>query len=87
LKPEIDVNFLLLTDQKECLKRFDERGTKAVLPVNWFRNNPLSQSLYYINDCHSRTKYKLTVRNNKAQDVARVAAKIKILQKRRKPLH
>ena len=82
VKPEIDYNFLLYTNQKVCLKRFDERGTRAVIPSNWFTGKTLSQSLYYINTCHDRTKYKLTVRNNTVKEVAKIVNKVRSLQKR-----
>jgi hypothetical protein len=81
IKPEIEANFLLYTNQKLCLKRFEERNTKAIIPLNWFRGKKLSQSLYYINTCHDKTKYKLTVRDNKKKDVLRIVSKVKSLQR------
>ena len=87
VKPELEANFLLYTNQKVCIKRFSERNTKAILPFNWFRGKTLSQSLYYINTCHDKTTYKLTVRNNETKDIIKIVNKIKVLQNRKRRLH
>lgn len=87
VKPEVDYRFLLSTDPSECERRFNDRGTEVPLPKTWFSGKSLRDSINDIDKLHSRTGYKLIVRNNKVKDVARVAAKIKGLQKRTKGLH
>ncbi|MCK5616545.1 hypothetical protein KAR91_82545, partial [Candidatus Pacearchaeota archaeon] len=82
-KSEVDYRFLLSTKPEECERRFNERGTKVPLPKTWFTGKSLRDSIDDIDKLHSKTGYKMIVRNNRMTDAIKVATKIKGLQKRK----
>jgi len=68
IKPQLTHMVLVKTSTARCLKRYQERDADVIVPKEWGKWN-VYESIKYIEGCHKRTKYDLTL-SGSSQDLS-----------------